>query len=106
MSTVKLTLSVLLCVTTIITLTIATATGTTKATVASGVNVTDVNNTYFTKNVTNVKELHLIGLFPHSGLWRGGESIQTAIQLAMDQVNSMDAIPGYRLRMTAYDTKV
>ena len=93
-------MAVLLCVTSVITLPIVAATETAQAAIASDVNATDK------RNITDIKELHLIGLFPHSGMWRGGDSIQTAIQLAMDQINSMDAIPGYRLRITAHDTKV
>ena len=93
-------------ITTIFTIQIVTATGTDNATLTSPANVFDVNDTHSTWNATLVKDLHVIGLFPYSGIWHGGESMQTAIQIGMDQVNSMEVIPVYRLRMTAYDTKV
>ena len=100
MSTITLRMFVLACVLVIFTIPVVPA--------ARTANTTTVCCDYSqpTGNINNIKDLHVIGLFPYSGLWCGGESMQTAIQLGMDQVNSMNAIPGYRLRMTAYDTKV
>ena len=53
-----------------------------------------------------VKDLYIIGFFPKTGSWHGGESLQAAIQIGVDQVNSVQALPGYRLHVVPWDTQV
>ncbi|KAL8623375.1 hypothetical protein ACOMHN_065909 [Nucella lapillus] len=52
-----------------------------------------------------VKDLYIMGFFPHSGSWYGGESLQPAVSLTFDQINSMCAVKGYRLHLIPSDTK-
>ncbi|PVD28713.1 hypothetical protein C0Q70_11307 [Pomacea canaliculata] len=53
------------------------------------------------------RDLYIMGLYPRSGSWQGGESMLTASLMAVRQINSMpDILPGYRLNIIANDTLV
>ncbi|XP_067676296.1 gamma-aminobutyric acid type B receptor subunit 1-like [Haliotis asinina] len=46
-------------------------------------------------------DLHVLGLFPITGEWDGGQSLLTAVQMAIEDINSRDDIlPGYNLNLT------
>ncbi|XP_046562139.1 gamma-aminobutyric acid type B receptor subunit 1-like [Haliotis rubra] len=46
-------------------------------------------------------DLHVLGLLPITGEWDGGQSLLTAVQMAIEDINSRDDIlPGYNLNLT------
>ena len=53
-----------------------------------------------------MRHLNIIGLFPFSGSWHGGESMLASTKLAIHQVNNMHILPGYHLHLLPSDTKV
>nr|KAG5702808.1 hypothetical protein BaRGS_001890 [Batillaria attramentaria] len=54
-----------------------------------------------------VHDLYLMGLYPWSGPWHGGESLLASSTLAVDVVNNRtDVLPGYRLHIVHDDTKL
>ena len=51
--------------------------------------------------------VHVLGLYPMSGPWAGGEALYPAIQLAIQDVNAAPGIlDDYDLRTVFADTKV
>ncbi|XP_070188876.1 gamma-aminobutyric acid type B receptor subunit 1-like [Littorina saxatilis] len=67
--------------------------------------VTKANNATPANGSDGVKDLYLMGLFPFSGPWFGGESLLASTRIAINQVNEMNALPGYRLQLVHNDTK-
>ena len=53
-----------------------------------------------------MRHLNIIGLFPFSGSWQGGDSMLASTKLAIHQVNNMHILPGYHLHFLPSDTKV
>ena len=56
--------------------------------------------------VTCVVDLHIMGMLPWSGAWAGGESMEASVNIAIEEVNRKQVIPGYRLVLSTRDTKV
>lgn len=53
------------------------------------------------------KDLNILGLFPHSGDWAGGQSMEPAAELGFITVNNDKKIlPDYELKLVSKDTKV
>ena len=51
--------------------------------------------------------LHVLGLYPMSGPWAGGEALYPATQLAVEDVNNNPSIlEDYDLKVDFADTKV
>ena len=49
----------------------------------------------------------ILGMFPQTGEWAGGEAAFPAAIRALDQINQReDVLPGYYLNLSAYDTRV
>ena len=58
-------------------------------------------------NVSSKTPIHVLGLYPMSGPWAGGEALYPATQLALQDVNNNDEIlTNYELKITFADTKV
>lgn len=55
----------------------------------------------------NRTEIWMLGMFPMTGGWYGGQGIFPAIEMALDDINGRQTvIPGYQLRLVWGDTKV
>lgn len=55
----------------------------------------------------NRTTLYLLGLFPFSDPWPGGETMLPAVQIAIEHINNRsDILPGYRLALIWEDTEV
>lgn len=54
-----------------------------------------------------LRNLTILGLFPLTGGWGGGESALTAAEMALDHINARtDILPNYNLIMEWKNTKV
>ncbi|XP_048239755.1 gamma-aminobutyric acid type B receptor subunit 1-like isoform X5 [Haliotis rufescens] len=54
----------------------------------------------------NLTDIYLIGLFPLSGPWNGGQAMLPASQMAVEDINNRsDILPGYRLNINWTDTQ-
>ncbi|XP_064627893.1 gamma-aminobutyric acid type B receptor subunit 1-like [Lineus longissimus] len=45
------------------------------------------------------KDLYLMGLLPFGGSWPGGELVLAAYNMALEEVNRKDILPGYQLKL-------
>ena len=55
----------------------------------------------------NVTKLHLLGLFPMTGPWAGGQAVLPATRLAVQDVNANpNVLPGYEIILIHKDTSV
>lgn len=53
------------------------------------------------------KDLYLLGLFPFTGGWNGGEAYLQAATMAMEHINSRgDLLPEHRLSMAYNNSRV
>ena len=50
--------------------------------------------------------IYLLGLYPLSGNWPGGQGQLPATRLGLEYVNSKDVLPGYELVLVTHDTEV
>ncbi len=58
-------------------------------------------------SVSGSTELHILGLFPITGVWDGGQSLLNAAQLAVEDINQReDVLPGYNINLTWRDSNV
>ena len=52
-------------------------------------------------------KLHLLGLFPMTGSWAAGGTLEPATRLAVNDINADDGIlPGFQIEMINRDTAV
>ena len=55
----------------------------------------------------NATKLYLLGLYPNSGPWAGGQTALPATQLAVTDINqNPDILPGYEIVVKPRDTQV
>lgn len=56
---------------------------------------------------SNVTKLHIVGLYPMSGFWAGGQAQLPATLMAARDINANpNILPGYELDISQKDTKV
>ena len=57
--------------------------------------------------VPNSTKIYLLGLFPMSGSWPGGQAVRPAAELAIQDINdNPEILPGYELVLISKDTQV
>ncbi len=55
----------------------------------------------------NSTKIYLLGLFPMSGSWAGGQAVMPAAELAVQDINANpEILPGYELAIISKDTQV
>lgn len=59
------------------------------------------------RGASNVTKLHLLGLFPITGAWAGGQAMSFATQLALQDINDNPGIlSGYEVVVIPKDSAV
>lgn len=62
---------------------------------------------YNSSNTSSKLPLHILGLFPFRGSWKGGEGHWPAIEIALKDVNEKEGmLNGYELKISKDDTEV
>ena len=65
------------------------------------------NSVNSARATTKKKPLYLLGLHPITGPWPGGNTIQVAVEMALDHINANQSIlPEYELTQIVADTGV